>query len=135
MIILDYFEHISLGIFLGFGLDYLLLDLTIIETMLYYLFIGFGCMLPDIDTPESKLGKLLGPLSALLNITVGHRTFTHSILVITVLFYTSFVFWDMNIIITGLMLGCIFHILGDLLTPSGVALIYPISKKRFKIPQ
>lgn len=127
---LDWFSHISLGLFLGYGLDYFL-DFTFKETLFYYPFIALGSILPDIDIPQSKIGKILFPISIVLSKLVKHRTLTHSIVVITILFFIAILIWGMNTIIVGLMLGSIFHIIGDLMTPSGVALIYPISNKRF----
>lgn len=62
--------------------------------------------------------------------SVGHRTFTHSILIITILFYITVLFWGINIIAVGLMLGAMLHILGDL-TNGRVCLLYPIEKKKF----
>jgi len=111
------------------------LDFTIPETVGFYLFLAIGSLLPDIDHPESKLGRILLPISYLINNFVGHRTLTHSIFVITILFFASIIIWGMNTIIVGLTLGCMFHVAGDMLTPSGVCLLYPINKKRFKIPQ
>lgn len=90
-----------------------------------------GIREPDIDIPQSKIGKILFPISIVLSKLVKHRTLTHSIVVITILFFIAILIWGMNTIIVGLMLGSIFHIIGDLMTPSGVALIYPISNKRF----
>lgn len=39
-----------------------------------------GGLLPDIDTPKSKIGKALKPLSVIINKSIGHRTFFHSLL-------------------------------------------------------
>lgn len=52
VIILDWFSHISFAVLIGFGLDYLILDFTILEMILYYVFIVIGSVLPDIDTPK-----------------------------------------------------------------------------------
>jgi len=106
-----------------------------VETITFYLFLGLGALLPDIDHPESKLGRVFLPIAYLLYNTVGHRSLTHSILFITILFFVSTIIWGMNTIIVGLMLGCVFHVLGDMLTPSGCCLLYPLNKKKFKLLQ
>ena len=39
-----------------------------------------GGLLPDIDHPDSKIGKMISPLSDFIISVVGHRTLTHSLL-------------------------------------------------------
>lgn len=133
MVIFDnYMEHIAVGLFLCVGLDFLLFKFTMIDMILYYLAVILGSILPDIDTPKSYLGHKFKFISTVINESFGHRTFTHSILVITVLFLISVLIFGMNAFIVGLMLGALFHSLGDMTTAYGVAAIYPISKKRYK---
>ncbi len=65
----------------------------------------------------------------------SHRSFSHSIFSILILFFLSknfdFIQKDFNIIVT---LAYASHILlGDIFTPSGLPLFWPLSKKRFKI--
>lgn len=133
MIILDWISHIALAVILGYFLDYSLLYLTKLETILYYTFIIIGSLLPDVDTPKSKVGCKIRPFSDIFFNAFGHRTATHSILVVTILFFVSVLFWGINIIAVGLLLGVILHILGDMMTPQGVAMVYPYSKKRYKL--
>lgn len=125
-------EHIGVGLAVCFGLDYLLLDFNIVETVLFYISVIIGSVLPDIDTPKSYLGHKLKIISTVIYELLGHRTATHSILVITVLFFISVLFSGINAINSGLVLGALLHSLGDMTTYSGVAAIYPISKKRYK---
>lgn len=125
-------EHIAVGIIVCFGIDYLLLDFNIIETVFFYAAVIFGSVLPDIDTPKSYLGHNFKILSTIISETFGHRTVTHSILVITVLFFISVLFTGINSINTGLVLGALLHSIGDMTTAHGVAAIYPISKEKYK---
>lgn len=128
----NYMEHIAVGLFVCFGLDFFLIKFTIIETVLYYIGVTIGSILPDIDTPKSYLGHKFKFISTIINQAFGHRTATHSILVITVLFFISVIAFGMNTFNVGLMLGALFHVLGDMTTHSGVAVVYPVSKKRYK---
>lgn len=86
-----------------------------ISSVLFYF---LGALLPDIDNPNSILGKLF-------YLPVKHRTWTHAIwfsLIMTILsvFLYRPLFW--------LGLGCLVHIFWDSLSVSGVCLLYPITK-------
>ena len=133
MIVFDNFmEHVAVGLFVSFGLDFFLFNFNIIETVLYYVSVVLGSLLPDIDTPKSYLGHKFKFISTVINQAFGHRTATHSILVITILFFISVIAFGMNTFIVGLMLGALLHSLGDMTTAYGVAAVYPLSKKRYK---
>jgi inner membrane protein len=132
VIILDWLEHTIFALFVGWWI-YVLLDFTLAESIVYFMCIPVGGLLPDIDMPKSKLGKKVKPISNFINKKVGHRTLTHSIFFITVLFYSSIIAFGFNIISVGLMVGCVIHIFFDMTTPSGVPLAYPFSNKRYKL--
>lgn len=91
--------------------------------------IMLGVLLPDIDTPNSKVGRLLPFLSYPIGTIFGHRSITHSLLfAIGLSCYgltsdTPIIFW--------LGFGVLMHVLGDFFTPAGVPLLWPFSK-RFK---
>jgi inner membrane protein len=127
---LKYYEHISLGLFLAFILDYYYLNLLLLDKIYYYPLISIGCILPDIDTPKSKLGRII-PISHIIYKLVGHRTLTHSFIIILVVSAVASFIYGFNIVIFSVALGCILHVIGDLLTPQGVAIFYPLSKHRF----
>ena len=79
--------------------------------------LGLGALfsvLPDLDTPRSWLGRLF-PFSAKLNSKVGHRTATHSLLFLGLSYIAG----------PAAFLGALSHIVLDLLTPSGVQLLWP----------
>ena len=80
----------------------------------------FGSILPDIDHPGSMIGKNVPLLPKILK----HRGFTHSIL-----FCVSMLLFN-----TWLCIGCIVHIIMDMMTKQGVELLYPNhSKIRFPL--
>lgn len=75
-----------------------------------------GSLLPDIDTPTSKISYRTGPLPSLF---LEHRGITHSIPFAAVLAYFS----------PYLALGMLTHMVLDLMNPAGVRAIWPIRKR------
>lgn len=100
-----------------------------------------GALLPDIDHGNSYISKKLKPISKFTSKYFRHREFTHSILgagLMTV--FLDFIlkkigFQDTyrTVFIQSILLGIISHIFLDMLTPAGVVLFYPLSKKRIKL--
>lgn len=132
MIVFSYIEHIIYAEFVGWMI-FVLLDFTLEESVIYFICILIGSLLPDIDHPKSKFGKKIKPLSKFLYNKVGHRTLTHSIFIITVIYFSYNIAFGMDVVSTGLMIGCVMHIFFDMFTVSGVPLAYPISNKRYKL--
>ena len=83
---------------------------------------ALGSLLPDIDTPDSTLGRLIKPVSYAINNKFGHRTITHDILAAIIAFIVSF--FVGNQIFFGIMLGILSHLFLDGLTRSGVTFNY-----------
>ena len=90
------------------------------------------------------LGTIVGALVAHLLLRAirraagGHRRFTHSLvlagalaLVAGALWLTGFGPWAL--IPGGLAWGIVVHDLGDLVTPAGLPLFYPFSRKNFRV--
>lgn len=95
-----------------------LMDNGTIPMVMYasIIFIAYlvGSILPDIDHPYSKLGRVI-------HVPVKHRTWLHaiylpSILLVTGIFF-RWVFW--------LGLGCLFHLVWDSPSASGIDWFYP----------
>lgn len=83
---------------------------------------GISALLPDIDHPESLLGRKIKPISWLVNKLFGHRTITHSLdfavgLCLVVLLSSNFAYWAWMF-----ALGYLSHLLLDSLTFSGIKL-------------
>ena len=83
-----------------------------------------ACLLPDIDTPHSFIGKLLKPISKYINKRYGHRTIMHSFLILAIIFFSTLLTGNVNII-TVLTIGYFLHMFFDMLNPAGVPLLYP----------
>lgn len=83
---------------------------------------GISALLPDIDHPDSQLGRKIKPVSWLINRLLGHRTITHNLdfasgLCIVVLLSSNFAYWAWMFV-----LGYISHLLLDSLTRTGIKL-------------
>ena len=99
----------------------------------YYVGTAIGSLLPDIDHPNSYIGKRSFGLATLLNKAFGHRGFTHSF-VCTLLFSAStYILFPAEWAI-GLSVGYMGHLLGDFFSKSGIPLGSPFTEKKYKIP-
>ncbi len=90
-----------------------------------------GSLLPDIDTPKSKLGsKFLCPITE--KPVSSHRGFTHSI--VGMLLIVGIIGIPLQEEITKYVaIGYLSHLMADMLNPGGVPLLWP-KKDRFRIP-
>ena len=92
----------------------------------------------DIDVPSSLWGRALKPISRRINRRFGHRTFTHSLLFMGML-------WGVVWLGTRLggselpypavfLLGFSSHLIFDMMTVQGVLLLFPYVKRPCVIP-
>ncbi len=81
---------------------------------LIFILYMLGCLLPDIDYPYSRIGRII-------YLPIKHRTWTHAIYVPAVLLiigiYVRCVFW--------LGLGYLVHLICDSFSASGISWFYP----------
>lgn len=109
-----------------------------LDTILFLTLVLFGSLLPDLDTPHSKLGRKFWPISFVISLFVKHRTATHSLLFLgIVLVISGIVCFSLRlsfIYTLAIGIGTFSHLLGDWLTKSGVPFLYPFKKDRFKAP-
>lgn len=138
------FENLKVGsveigkIFLG----------DIVRAVGIVLLCGLGSLLPDIDHPTSTFSKKFFLLSLPYRILqlifgsfkatkdfVGHRGITHSALF--ALLFVVPIFFIQNIwVVLALMsvaLGIVSHLIMDMLNPTGVPLLLPFMKKKFRL--
>lgn len=102
----------------------------------------FGSLLPDIDHPNSYIGRRLKVASMIISKTLGHRSVVHTPLIIFA-FPTLLYFFAMKLTgaihdlaifyIIGLSAGMWSHLLLDMMTRRGIPLFYPLTKKSFSI--
>lgn len=99
-----------------------------------------GSLLPDIDHPESALGRQLPIVSDGTSLVMGHRGGMHSLLMTCLvgaiaMFGACFVYPSASCLLAAsLTLGYLSHLVLDALTPSGIPFLWPISERRFSIP-
>lgn len=95
-------------------------------------------LLPDIDHPQSVLGRRFRWLSHPIARAFGHRGFTHSLLAVI----GGIALFNLKVpqhwvvpadAFQGLVLGYLSHIIADMLTPAGVPLLWPC-RWRFRLP-
>jgi inner membrane protein len=96
-----------------------------------------GSSLPDIDCPNSFLGRIFSGVSSWINSKYGHRTITHSILcalVISGLAIAYEKYFLKNNYYSMIFSICYFsHIILDVATIQGVQIFYPFSKSNYVI--
>lgn len=114
-------------------------DVNIFSDWRYLAVCGVCSLLPDIDTTKSGIGKIFYPIAWVINRKLGHRTFTHS-LMFFFLFWV--VFWlllwfglvqDRNLLKIALF-ALLSHFVFDMLTVSGIPLLYPFFRNPCVIP-
>jgi membrane-bound metal-dependent hydrolase YbcI (DUF457 family) len=99
---------------------------------------ALGSLLPDIDHPQSSIGRVFYFLSIPISLRYGHRAFVHSLtlwlplMIVGYFFKSDLLYW--------LGVGAVSHCWLDTLNISGVKLLVPLSEqdcvflpKRFRI--
>lgn len=94
-----------------------------------YSLVALGTALPDIDHPDSTLGSRVKWLSWPIRLLFGHRNITHSLLVVVALAYAA----SLYPVLTPIVFGYAFHLVGDWMTPAGVKIFWPI-KRAYRSP-
>lgn len=126
------------------------------ELSVFYGAVTLGALLPDIDEPNSTIGRKTLGISNAIKALFGHRGLTHSIVFvlsigILLLLLSAFGVEKLSgiplvssfvkgldeavleIFIFGIVIGCVLHLMGDMLTPSGVPLLLPFSARNFHL--
>jgi inner membrane protein len=125
----------------------------VVKKLVFYFFVGFGALLPDIDNARSSYGRRLGWVSKEIQHVAGHRTIFHSLLGLALgsalalgleqlaiyllslrgLTPSAQVIGASHLVLIAVLIGCILHIAADALTEGGVPLLWP-SHKRYGFP-
>jgi inner membrane protein len=87
--------------------------------------VALGALLPDIDHPGSAVGRRLAVISVPVAAIFGHRGFTHSLLALAGCIAALVAGGWGHDWAQPLAIGYISHLLADMLTPSGVPLLWP----------
>lgn len=119
--------HVVGGLASGLLFLYVNDDVTINKEVPFLASCVIGSLLPDICSPTSTIGRKLPILSRMAAGTFGHRTFTHSFLMLALL-YMSFIWlleWPFYIE-HGLLVGIVSHLILDALTRQGIQFLWPL---------
>lgn len=97
---------------------------------------ALGSLLPDIDTPNSRIGWVVWPLARWIEGRFGHRTITHSVVGVGLCAAVCapalfFPLWQP--LFTAILIGYAMHLMGDACTKSGVPLAWP-RREQFVFP-
>lgn len=134
-------------LFFSFSLGTLPITLQGIDTyethvvQSYFLGLALGSLFPDIDEPNSTIGKRTAFIPHLIRLFTSHRGLTHSFLIL--------VFWcilaayslsnftvisdviNPGMLVLGFAIGNIFHVWGDAMTTGGIKhFFWPFSSFR-----
>ncbi len=92
-----------------------------------------GALLPDIDHPQSWVGRRVRLVSRPAAAMLGHRGVTHSLLAVAAC--GLLLRWDgvAHAVAAPLLVGYLSHLAADLLTSSGLRLTWPL-RHRVVIP-
>jgi inner membrane protein len=127
---------------------------SLTQKCIYYLLVLFGALLPDIDHPNSILGRRCRLVSYALHRWCGHRSITHSILGLFLILALCVGLGSLVIALCGsqgiifsassramlylallsLLFGYALHLLADSLTKEGIPLLWPHKKRYGLIP-
>jgi len=97
---------------------------------IFIIIILMASALPDIDSYKSKVGRKIKPVSFLINLFFRHRGIFHSVFVLILI--SLLIMLVSHEIAIAFFIGYLSHLILDSLTPKGVMLFYPFSKKRTK---
>jgi inner membrane protein len=92
----------------------------------YVVGLTLGSLLPDIDEPNSYLGRRSLGISYLIHKKLGHRGLTHSLPAWMVFSVYCCIF--PNYFTLGLSRGYLFHIIGDFFSVTSVPLLSPFNE-------
>jgi inner membrane protein len=114
-------------------------DVNIFENPLHIGVCVAFALLPDIDTTKSLIGKFLYPVAWIINRKFGHRTITHSLLFILGLWLVFFALrrfgiYDNPNIVKIALFSVLSHFVLDMLTVSGIPLLFPFFHNPCVIP-
>ena len=97
---------------------------------------GVAALLPDLDTPQSELGRHLKFISEPTKMIFRHRGALHSILAafgLSMLLLPFLLHHQYNFLYMPVLIGYLSHLALDALNPEGVPFLWPLHTK-FKIP-
>jgi len=92
---------------------------------------GVTALLPDIDEPNSTIGRRVPLVSSLVNLALGHRGYTHTLIFAAGVAGAVGLAFGWHYALMSFV-GILLHILTDCATVSGCMPFLPFSKKRIR---
>ncbi len=130
-------NHIIGGIVIT-GIFGSFMNINILASPWYIATTIIASVLPDIDHTRSIIGKIFFPFSRCINRRFGHRTITHSLIVLLgtslVAAYLEITFFHSSQFTKVYFLGYSSHLILDMMTVQGVPLFYPFLKNPCVLP-
>jgi len=114
--------HLAFSLLLALLLVYL--GLAKPSVILFASFLFFS-LLPDIDTPESFVGRMIQPFSNIIKAAVGHRTIFHSIWLPAIIYIVCLPF--SRTLAIAASVGYLSHIIIDMGNEKGIKPLWPIN--------
>ncbi len=91
---------------------------------------AIGSLAPDIDVPTSIMGKMVLPVSFIINKIFGHRTITHD----PIIWIPLSVFLTIKYpVLFGFFFGYLGHLFLDSFTAGGIPVCFLLNKKPFHL--
>lgn len=113
---MQFWTHFSAGIFVA-----LVLFSFVHNPFVFGLILVFSSLLPDIDSPTSKIGR--NGFSKTLTAFFKHRGVIHSVFFMLFVYFFLRMFWSFAAL--PFLIGYSVHLFLDLFTPRGVRLFWP----------
>jgi inner membrane protein len=121
-----FYTHIAFGFLIGLILWQFNI-VSIGNVYIFFVFILLGSLLPDIDTPNSKMGHKFGIVSDFISKVFGHRGIIHTIwggLLLCGIFW----YFINRVYGAALFYGFMSHLISDGFTKMGINFTHPIAK-------
>ena len=120
--------HMAMGVFIGAMVVYVARP-KVVESAVIFGITTTAILLPDIDEPRSKIGRRYPVISFIIHFLCGHRYLIHSPFLLAILSYLL----NSNLQGISFVAGYGGHLLQDLFTAGGLALLYPFSRRRISL--
>lgn len=92
---------------------------------------ALASFLPDLDHPRATVGRYMPDL--IRRLMGGHRMGSHSLLAVAGSWWLTGYLLENRIVANAMAVGWLSHVVLDMLTVQGVGLLYPLSRRRFRI--
>lgn len=114
-----YKTHLVFGIFL-FLLIYAFFQVT--SPIIFFVFLLFGSLFPDLDAHDSKLGSKIFPISLFLK----HRGMFHTVFLLLLFSSLIYFIFPTKMFYLAFGIGFLSHLILDALNYAGIRPFYPI---------